>query len=635
MIFTNSQSVELDPQFNSALIRVKEDSLKESLVPSLRNIFTDGITAASILDGQVLTSLTIATEGYIQSANYEAGVTGWKLTATTAYLPDLDLSGYLLATGGKYKTADSGARVEIFPDANTGIVAYDSASSEVFKVLVGGANEGDVTLGDYANNKGVQWDKSVGTFTVKGALVTGSGSTINGTYVDSLSVEKLTAGTITSQAITLGFTNEQGDCYIASTGFDATNWRGNGVVALGIDDSDNNYAKFFAGNYSTHKYIRWDGNRLVVTGAIINLYLADGHDGDIVCNGTIEPASMTKSGNTYTLNQDLYCNNLTVSSGITLKPNGYAIYVLENFTNSGAIECDGAVGGEGDIGTYQRSGDPYRSDGGVGGIGGGSIGSTFGRALSGANGGYSEVAYTAPDQVDTDGVAGTSKNPSLGSSGVAGGNGANLYYSTNLTYYGTHMHGGAAGVATEELLKLGEPQDTYVGSGGGSTHDIFLALRMVAYGVSSGKTLSHSASSGGGGAGLGRYAVEDWGDGTAHRMHTGGGGGGGGGNAGIILIAARNFINYGTITCNGGAGGKGGNSVSAGGWLTGVGGGGGGGTGGIIIIMRGATWTQGTISASGGTGGVHGNGNAGEVPGNEATDGANGKAGKIYYFVIR
>jgi len=72
--------------------------------------------------------------------------------------------------GGAYNSAGSGARVRIFPDANTGIVAIDDAAGEVFKVLVGGTDVGDVIIGDFSGNKGVKWDKSAATFTVRGIL---------------------------------------------------------------------------------------------------------------------------------------------------------------------------------------------------------------------------------------------------------------------------------------------------------------------------------------------------------------------------------------------------------------------------------------------------------------------------------
>jgi len=65
--------------------------------------------------------------------------------------------------GGSYASAQSGARVKIFPDPNTGLQIIDDADSDVFKAYVGGASVGDVILGDYASGKYVIWDKSAAT----------------------------------------------------------------------------------------------------------------------------------------------------------------------------------------------------------------------------------------------------------------------------------------------------------------------------------------------------------------------------------------------------------------------------------------------------------------------------------------
>jgi len=79
--------------------------------------------------------------------------------------------------GGTYNSAASGARVSIFPDANTGIVAYNATPAEVFKVLVGGTDSGDVIIGNYAGNKGLKWDNSAGTFDIRGSLTASDIST--------------------------------------------------------------------------------------------------------------------------------------------------------------------------------------------------------------------------------------------------------------------------------------------------------------------------------------------------------------------------------------------------------------------------------------------------------------------------
>lgn len=81
--------------------------------------------------------------------------------------------------GTSFRSGDGGARIEIFPewDKTIGLIAYDNAGSQVFKMLVGGTDVGDIIMGDTSGNY-TKWDKSAGTITVHGATV--SNPTITG-----------------------------------------------------------------------------------------------------------------------------------------------------------------------------------------------------------------------------------------------------------------------------------------------------------------------------------------------------------------------------------------------------------------------------------------------------------------------
>jgi len=107
--------------------------------------------------------------------------------------------------------------------------------------------------------------------------------------------------------------------------------------------------------------------------------------------------------------------------------------------------------------------------------------------------------------------------------------------------------------------RLKSPAFSFGGDGGGSSH----------------------TASGGGGAGPGA------GGGSGY---SGGAGGAGGGC--LFIICKGNFVNNGTINCNGGNGGT----------TSGRGGGGGGG-GVIVIVAYGSSYTGGTINCKGGNGG--------------------------------
>jgi hypothetical protein len=90
------------------------------------------------------------------------------------------IGGYVQKIGGDYTSASgTGARVQLLPDANTGIVAYDSSNSKVFEVIVGGSNVGDVTLGNYSGGNGMFWDDSASKFTIKGDMTAGTITGVN------------------------------------------------------------------------------------------------------------------------------------------------------------------------------------------------------------------------------------------------------------------------------------------------------------------------------------------------------------------------------------------------------------------------------------------------------------------------
>ena len=71
-----------------------------------------------------------------------------------------------------YKSSDSGARLEIFPEGSKtiGMIVYAGDATEVFKVLVAGTDVGDVIMGDYAGGAGAKWDDSASTFSIKGTF---------------------------------------------------------------------------------------------------------------------------------------------------------------------------------------------------------------------------------------------------------------------------------------------------------------------------------------------------------------------------------------------------------------------------------------------------------------------------------
>jgi len=123
------------------------------------------------------------------SFTIEGGIT---ISGTTTFSAGYDPTDKVADEGGTYTSATgSVAKVEIFPDSSTGIVAYTTgAASEVFRVNVGGTDVGDVVLGDYTGGNGCLWDDSLSTFTVKGTL------DATDLTVGTLSVDRIATGDI-------------------------------------------------------------------------------------------------------------------------------------------------------------------------------------------------------------------------------------------------------------------------------------------------------------------------------------------------------------------------------------------------------------------------------------------------------
>jgi hypothetical protein len=134
----------------------------------MKELFKD-----NIIPERTMSEILLGTDSF-----YDVSGTGENLYNPT-------ITGGILQ-GTSFRSADSGARLEIFPEADPtiGMVMYDSAGNEVIKTLVDGDDEGDIYLGDYSGDNGLFYDKSTSTFYIKGSITVMGGDAFSKTNND-------------------------------------------------------------------------------------------------------------------------------------------------------------------------------------------------------------------------------------------------------------------------------------------------------------------------------------------------------------------------------------------------------------------------------------------------------------------
>lgn len=310
----------------------------------------------------------------------------------------------------------------------------------------------------------------------------------------------------------------------------------------------------------------------------------DGSDGAGIADGSMALAGATLAGSTYTLTRDIYCTDLTVSTGVTINPNGYRIFGNGTMTLEGTavVQRNGNNGASGS-GAAPGSGGPALADGYLKGSATGGPGGAGGNFILGEDG--------------KPGTAGASTSNSIGTDGAAGGNGG-----SSTSPAGT---GGPAGTATASNVKL-------------IANWHLVTLLDIS---STGSTVKFDNSGGAGGGG---------GGGRGAGPSSGGGGGGGGSDGGIIAVYFRNIV-IGASASITAIGGNGGNGADQSGGNGGGGGGGGGANGGQIILVYNTITNNGTLSVSGGIAGIAG---TGAGTGSNGQAGTNGSSGTIRLFQL-
>jgi len=329
-----------------------------------------------------------------------------------------------------------------------------------------------------------------------------------------------------------------------------------------------------------------DGNGNLSFDAGEVTFYGDGSDGDVTVTAETP----------VTLTSDMYYNSLNIQFGAYLYSAGYRIFVKGILNNGGTISAKGGNGGNGSGATGGIAGTATVAGSMQGGVAG----------VAGSNG------KTTSQQYGTQGITGIDIVKGLGSNGVVGGAGGDANGSLG-GYQGGD--GGLAGSLSGTIYNI--PR-TFISAY--QLYDIYPSSTIA--------PLYSTAGSGSGGSG----AISNI-TGTGYS----GAGGGSGAAGGILFISAKNIVNGGTITAQGGNGGNGSN---AGGTATpccmGGGGGGSGGNGGIIFLKYSSfTDDGGTITVAGGTGGTGGTKLIRDTEAAVAEDGFSGNSGnegKIIYL---
>ncbi len=65
-----------------------------------------------------------------------------------------------------------------------------------------------------------------------------------------------------------------------------------------------------------------------------------GSDGDVVLDGTTDFTGLTRTGSVYVMNSAMFFRDLTINTGVTLRPSGHIIYVLGTLSGAGTIQSD-------------------------------------------------------------------------------------------------------------------------------------------------------------------------------------------------------------------------------------------------------------------------------------------------------
>lgn len=275
-----------------------------------------------------MTSATIT--GYIPTGGAAADVNASTTTinadkinisGSTTFSSGYDPTSKVAMVGGSYTSTNAtAAKVQIFPDTDTGIVAYASnGTSVVFKVVVGGTDVGDVILGNYAGGAGALWDQSAGILKIKGNIEAGnidadriSSGTLSEDRIPYISASKINVDTLSAISADLG-TITAGSI----TGVTVTSANSSSKVVL----NSGNYLEFYSGGVLKGR-IRGGYNSGMV--ADVGSYVTKVDEGFYACVDS-----------SFSDFFKFYCTSVSGTvSGVIEAPNSNKIYITDASGNT-------------------------------------------------------------------------------------------------------------------------------------------------------------------------------------------------------------------------------------------------------------------------------------------------------------
>ncbi len=492
-------------------------------------ITTTELNFTPVADNNVIATINASSEGIAIDAD------NISISGSSTFSSGYDPTDKVAEIGGSYDSAGSNPRVRIFPDANTGIQVIDDEGEDVFKAVVGGADVGNVIIGNYAGGQGLMYDKDDGNIYYKN-LAWSEVVDDDGNAPDPNATEGADFG------VNIGG-GGTGNNDVSNDGV-VTLYRnhvfGDGSDSDVIVNSDTTMTEdWYCNNLTVNNgcTLNPGGYRIFVKETLTNAGTiarvggngGNGEDGGTGCSSS---HSDTDGG---TAGGSLAAGFLPGAVGGAAGGNG----AVGQGRNNDGVAGDAGSNGQA---TSNSIGVTSTASGGIGGNGGISSAENGASGGAGGNGRTATQASAQPKTLtelllmrnfedEPASLFGGSASGGSGGGGASGGGDGN----------GTSQFSGSGGAGG--------------GSGGCGGTVVILARKIVNTG-----TISVKGGSGGNGGDAGASESED---GRA-AGGSGGGGGGAGGSGGILFLVYNELTDSGTITAAGGAGGTGGSKSTAG-----------------------------------------------------------------------